>query len=144
MAAITSSIEIDRSPAEVFAYATDPARFAQWQQDVVRVEVGGAGVGSHFTTVRRIGRTERGMEQQITESVPPHRWSARGVAGPIRPNATVTVEPLDGGRRSRATFTLDFDARGMADLLVPVVRRMAARAAPASYQRLKELLEGGA
>jgi uncharacterized protein YndB with AHSA1/START domain len=143
MAAIVSSIEIDRPPAVVFAYATDPARFAEWQRDVVRVEVDGAGVGSRFTTVRRIGGIEHGMVQQVTESRPPHTWGARGVGGPIRPNATVTVEPLEGGQRSRAMFTLDFDAHGMADLLVPIVRRMTAKAAPLSYQRLKELLEDG-
>jgi uncharacterized protein YndB with AHSA1/START domain len=141
MAAIVSSIEIDRPPDEVFAYATDPARFPQWQTDVVRVEVDGHGVGSRFTTVRRIGGADRDMVQEVTEDQPPRTWAAHGVGGPIRPNATVTVEPLDGGRRSRATFGLDFDGRGMAELLVPLVRRMAAKAAPASYQRLKDLLE---
>jgi hypothetical protein len=39
------------------------------------------------------------------------------------------------------TFGLDFDGRGMAAALVPMVRRMAAKGAPASHQRLKELLE---
>jgi len=32
MAPIVTSAEIDRSAAEVFAYATDPARFSEWQQ----------------------------------------------------------------------------------------------------------------
>lgn len=143
MAAIVNSIEIDRPPDEVFAYATDPARFPEWQADVVRVEVDGHSVGSRFTTVRRIGRTDRDMVQEITENQPPRTWAARGVAGPIRPNATVAVEPLDGGQRSRVTFGLDFDGRGIAELLVPVVRRMAARGAPISHQRLKDLLEKG-
>jgi uncharacterized protein YndB with AHSA1/START domain len=141
MAAIVSTIEIDRPPDEVFAYATDPARFPEWQADVVRVEVEGHDVGSRFTTVRRIGPADRDMVQEIIENQPPRRWAARGVGGPIRPNATMAVEPLDGGQRSRVTFGLDFDARGMAEVLVPVVRRMAAKGAPISHQRLKELLE---
>lgn len=143
MAAVVNSIEIDRPPDEVFAYATDPARFPEWQADVVRVEVDGHDVGSRFTTVRRIGGADRDMVQEITENQPPRTWSARGVAGPIRPNATVAVEPLDGGRRSRVVFGLDFDGRGMAELLVPLVRRVAAKGAPMSHQRLKELLEKG-
>jgi uncharacterized protein YndB with AHSA1/START domain len=31
-----STIEIARPPQEVFTYVTDPARFAEWQYDVVR------------------------------------------------------------------------------------------------------------
>ncbi|GAA4568877.1 hypothetical protein GCM10023176_24210 [Micromonospora coerulea] len=141
MAAIVSAIEIDRSPAAVFAYATDPARFPEWQPDVVRVQVDGSGVGARFTTVRRIAGVERSMVQEITEDRPSHRWAVQAVDGLIRPSATVTVEPLDGGRRSRATFTLDFEGHGMGDLIVPLVRRTAAKAAPASYRRLKERLE---
>jgi uncharacterized protein YndB with AHSA1/START domain len=31
VAPVVTSAEIDRPAAEVFAYATDPARFSQWQ-----------------------------------------------------------------------------------------------------------------
>ncbi|MEU7871494.1 SRPBCC family protein [Dactylosporangium sp. NPDC049140] len=136
-----TTIEIDRPPAEVYAYATDPARFPEWQADVRRVEVHADG---RFTTVRRIAGADRGMLQQVTVAEAPWRWAARAVGGAVRPEATVTVEPLDDGRRSRVTFTLDFTAGGAADLLLPVVRRLAARAAPRSYARLKALLEGSA
>ncbi|NEA26839.1 SRPBCC family protein [Actinomadura bangladeshensis] len=141
MTAFVNSIEIDRPADEVFAYVVDPAKFPEWQRDVTRVSVQGDEVGSHFTTVRKIGGTERSMTQEITESVPPRTWAARGVDGPIRPNATVDIEPI-AADRCRVTFGLDFDGRGMASALVPMVRRMAAKVAPASHQRLKELLEG--
>jgi uncharacterized protein YndB with AHSA1/START domain len=32
MPAIVASTEVDRPAAEVFAYATDPARFSEWQR----------------------------------------------------------------------------------------------------------------
>ncbi|WP_433040397.1 SRPBCC family protein [Dactylosporangium sp. CS-033363] len=133
-----TTIEIDRPPAEVYAYATDPARFPEWQADVRRVEVHPDG---RFTTVRRIAGVDRPMLQQVTRDEPPVRWAAGAIGGAVRPEATIAIEPLDGGRRSRVTFTLDFTGRGAADLLVPVVRRMAGRAAPRSYARLKALLE---
>jgi uncharacterized protein YndB with AHSA1/START domain len=38
MAPIVTSTEIERPAAEVFAYATDPARFSEWQKGVVRRE----------------------------------------------------------------------------------------------------------
>jgi uncharacterized protein YndB with AHSA1/START domain len=145
MAPIGSTIEIARAPDEVLSYVTDPTRFAEWQLDVVSVRMEGApphGVGARFTTTRRIGRAERTMTQAITE-INPRSWAARGVDGPIRPSARVTVEPLDGGARSRVTFALDFEGAGIGQLLVPMVRRMARKGAPMSYQNLKELLERG-
>ena len=145
MSPITSHIEIARPAEEVFAYATDPSRFSEWQDDVVsaRVEAGQApGVGSRFTTIRRIGRGERAMTQEVTESRPPTNWAAHGVDGPVRPNVDMTLEPLDDNTRSRITVAMDFEGHGIGKLLVPlIVRRQAAKRAPQSYQHLKEQLE---
>ena len=146
MPPIVHSIEINRPPEEVFSYVTDPARFAEWQYDVERVRTDGdglSGVGSRFTTTRRIGRAERTMAQEITEIAPPTSWAADGVAGPIRPSANITIEPLNHGTRSRVTFALDFKGHGIGVPLVPIIRRIAAKGAPKSYQNLKERLENG-
>lgn len=146
MAPMVSSVEIARPPEEVFSYVTDPLRFAEWQDDVVNVRIEGdrpPSVGSRFITTRRIGRAERTMTQEITEISPPRSWAAHGVAGSIRPNANITVEPLDQGTRSRVTFALDFEGRGASVPLVPFIRRMAARGAPTSYRNVKERLERG-
>lgn len=143
MAALTSTIEIARPQEEVFAYVTDPTNFPEWQGDVLRVEVEDGyspAVGARFTTTRRAGGSERSMTQEITELSHPRRWAVAGVAGPIRPSASVTVEPLDGGR-SRVTFTLDFTGHGVGVALAPMVRRLAAKAAPESYASVKRLLE---
>jgi uncharacterized protein YndB with AHSA1/START domain len=144
MTAFGFTIDIDRPPGEVFAYVTDPKRFIEWQDDVVSVRVHGdepPGSGTRFTTTRRIGPADRTMTQEITESSPPTRWAVRGVDGPLRPSMDIVVEALDGDTRSRVTFALDFEGQGMGDLLVPVVRRMAAKAAPVSYRKLKARLE---
>jgi uncharacterized protein YndB with AHSA1/START domain len=144
MSAIVSTIEIARSPDEVYAYATDPARFPEWQRDVVRVQTqqdGPLRVGARFTTVRRIGGVARTVVQEVTETSPPFTWAARGVHGPVRPRATISVEPLDGGDRSRVTFALDFDGHGIGVALLPMVRQLTRKGAPASYQNLKRLLE---
>jgi uncharacterized protein YndB with AHSA1/START domain len=139
MPPIVNSFEIDRPPEEVYAYVTDPSRFPEWQDDVVRVRVD----GGRFTTTRRIGRVEQNTIQEITERTPPRSWSCRGVDGPFRPGAAITVEPLGGGSRSRVTIALDFEGHGIGRLLpLDVIRRMAAKTAPKSYRRLKDLLEG--
>ena len=138
MAALVSTIEIARAPKEVFEYATDPQRFPEWQRDVVRVRVLD---GARFETTRRFARAERTLTQEITHNEPPYRWGARGIDGPVRPHATITVEPLDGGARSRVTFTLDFEGHGLGVPLIPLVRRQARAGAPVSYRNLQRILE---
>lgn len=147
MNAIVTTLDIACPPAEVFAVATDPARFAEWQADVVRVDTNRPAplpVGARFTTVRRIGGVERGLTQEVAEVVSPSRWAARSDSGPIRPSATIDIDPIDGGAASRVTFTLDFVGHGIGLPLLPLVRRQTRRAAPVSYRRLKALLESGA
>jgi uncharacterized protein YndB with AHSA1/START domain len=146
MSPIMSTIEIARPPDEVFSYVTDPSRFAEWQHDVVGVHLadgGPLGVGSRFTQTRRVGGIERAMTMEITQNSPPRSWAAHGVDGPIRPTATITIEPQGDGARSRVTFTLDFAGYGIGVPLIPLVRRQAEKGAPTSYQNLKKQLENG-
>jgi uncharacterized protein YndB with AHSA1/START domain len=152
MSPIVTTLEIARPPAEVFAYVTDPSRFPEWQRDVVGVRIEGArppGVGSRFTTTRRIGKTKRTMKQtqEITEITAPRSWTARGVDGPIRAHGSVTVEPLNGDTRSRVRTTLDFEGHGigipLVPLFVPLLRRQVEKVGAASYENLKRLLESG-
>src|SRR5215813_8166667 len=138
MAPLVSTIEVARPPQDVYDYATDPLHFAEWQPDVVEVRMLDE---SRFATTRRISGSNRTMTQQITRKDPPTSWAARGIDGPIRPNAMINVEPIDGGTRSRVTFTLDFEGHGLGVPLVPLVRRQAQKGAPTSYQNLKRLLE---
>ena len=144
MSPIVHEVDIDRPPDQVYAYATDPTRFPTWQRDVTsaRMQRGSPQeVGATFATSRRIAGIEVIQCQEVVEANPPTRWAARAVDGPIRADASVAIEPLDNGSRSRVTFTLDFEGPGIGRLMVPQVRRMAAKAAPNSYRALKELLE---
>jgi uncharacterized protein YndB with AHSA1/START domain len=138
---LATTIEIARPPQDVYAVATDPLRFAQWQRDVVSVRMLD---GSRFTTTRRITGGDRTFTQDIVEADPPRRWAARGIDGLIRPHASIAIEPIDGGAASRVTFTLDFEGHGLGVALAPLVHRQAGRGAPRSYRALKELLEGQA
>jgi uncharacterized protein YndB with AHSA1/START domain len=140
MPVLRSTIEIDRPPAEVFAVATDPTRFPEWQRDVRSVQVLPDG---RFETTRTFAGARRTLTQQIIRNDPPGHWAAQGLDGPIRPHASVTVEPVGDGTRSSVTFTLDFEAHGVGVALLALVRRQAERGAPRSYAELKRLLEAG-
>jgi hypothetical protein len=101
MAPLVSTIEIARPQDEVFAYATDPSTFVEWQEGVVGGSMEGGktpAVGSKCVTTRRIGGSERPSTSEITKLDPPTSWAVHGIEGPIRAIVNVTVEPLNGKR----------------------------------------------
>jgi uncharacterized protein YndB with AHSA1/START domain len=148
MAPLVHSVEIDRSPADVFAYVTDPSHFAEWQDAVVRAETlddGAPHQGSRISLTRRLGKREQTMTSELTAYDPPEGYAFRVVDGPVRARGQGRFEPLDDGKRTRFTFELDFDGHGIGKLLVPlVVRRQAAKELPESHANLKRRLESGA
>jgi len=143
MAPIIDSIEINREPADVFAYYEDLAKHGEWQQQIVSTNVetdGPTRVGSRATDKRRLPGGTRDISYEITEHQAPSKSSFRGMNGPIRHLGTVTVEPLDG-KRSKLTFELELKGHGAGVLLAPLARANARKEIPKSHQRLKEILE---
>jgi len=144
MAAIVTTIEIGRGAEEVFAYATDPTRFSEWQQGVTggHMEADDTpAVGTRCHTTRRIGGSERASVSEVTHIDPPKTWGVRGIDGPIRALVELTVHPLTADR-SRLTISVDFTGHGIGRLLVPlIVRREAAKEMPANVATLKRQLE---
>jgi hypothetical protein len=145
VAAIITTTEVDRSATEVFAYATDPTRFSEWQKGVVdgRMDhTGSLAVGARCLTTRRIGGANRASTSELTHIDPPRTWGVRGIDGPIRATVDVTVEPLTADR-SRLTIAVDFNGHGIGKVLVPlVVRREARKEMPANVAALKRRLDG--
>jgi len=140
----SSTLDIDRTPEAVYGYATDPTKFPEWQPDVLSVTWEGAGgrVGSRFVTARKVPGGVQGYTQEVVEQTPFRSWAVKGVAGMLRPNARVEIEPIDDGIHSRVTFSLSYEARGAGRLILPFVERATPRQADRSYLRLKEILEG--
>ena len=144
MASFSYSIDIDRPPADVYAYATDPLRFPEWQPDVAGARLVGEGparVGSRFETTRRIAGRDQKLTQEITEDDAPRRWTARGIDGPIRPTGTLTLEPIDGGRSTRVKFEITYAPTALGKVIMPLVMRQTQAGAPGSFKRLKTILE---
>lgn len=143
MIPITHSVEIARRPEDVFAYLSDASRFPEWQEQVISASVEGGGMkqGARLTMTRRVGRRRQTFVTELTDYTPPRSQAFRGIAGPIRPAGKVTVDPLDGGERSRVNFELVFEGRGFGKLLVPFIRKQAAHEVPTAHEKLKQRLE---
>ena len=147
MAPIVESVEISRSPEDVFTYVTDPSRLPEWQESAVSARREGdaaLATGSRVIVTRRVGRREHAMTMEMTELNRPSNWAIRGIDGPVRGIVKGTIEPLGDGERSRVTIALDFEGHGLGKLLVPlVVRRQARAEMPKNQQKLKQRLESG-
>jgi uncharacterized protein YndB with AHSA1/START domain len=146
MAPLTSTVEISRSPDDVFAYVTDVSHFGEWQENLVSARQEGENkVGSKVMMTRKAGPREQTMTAELTEFSPPRSWAFRGIDGPVRPIGRGTVEPIGDGSKSRLSFELDFEGHGIGKLLVPLfVRPGAKKELPKNHQNLKQRLESGA
>ena len=148
MPPIVTSADIDRPAAEVFAYATDPARFSEWQKGVVDGHMdspaNGAqalAIGAKCVTTRRIGGANRPSTSELVQIDPPKAWAVQGTDGPIRATVNVLVEPL-GDSSSRLTISVDFTGHGIGKILVPLmVRREARKEMPENMAALKQRME---
>jgi uncharacterized protein YndB with AHSA1/START domain len=144
MAPAIASTVVNRPAAQVFAYATDPARFPEWQQGVTGGHLdppGPAQVGTQCLTTRRISGASRTVTSEVTHIDPPRTWGVQGIDGPIRATVDVTVEPLTE-TSSRLTIAVHFDGHGIGRLLVPlIIRRQAHNEMPVNVEALKRHVE---
>jgi uncharacterized membrane protein len=146
---ISSSIEIDRSPEDVFAYLDELESHSEWQADLIssRLETERpVGVGTRATDTRKVPGGPREMTYEVTEHDPPKRSAWRVINGPVRAVGSVTVEPLGGGdapTRSRVTVDLDLEGHGLGILIAPFARMQAGKQVPKDQVKLKEILERG-
>jgi hypothetical protein len=144
---IVASTEVERPAADVFAYATDPTRFSEWQKGVVDghmdAQADGAGllaVGSRCLTTRRLGGANRQSTSELVHIDPPKTWGVRGLDGPIRAAVDVVVEPVTDSR-TRLTISVDFAGHGIGKALVPMVVREARKEMPDNLAALKQRME---
>ena len=142
MTSIATSVEISRSPEDVFAYITDVARHPQWQEGLVSASLeteGPVRVGSRIVHRRKLGFKTVAATSEITGFNPPELVSFRGIDGPIRPEGTQRVERIGAG--SRVSFEMEMHGHGLGALMLPMARRQAARQVAASHEKLKQILE---
>ena len=143
MPPIVTTAEIARPAAEVFAYATDPARFREWQKGVVDGHMDGPAdtAGTRCMMTRRIGGANRTSTSELVHVDPPRSWRVEGRDGPVRAAVDVLVEPVTDAR-SRLTITVDFAGYGIGKLLVPMmVRPEARKEMPTNMAALKQRME---
>jgi uncharacterized membrane protein len=137
------SVEINRPAADVFAFLGDGENDPQWRSGVLDVRRrSGHGQGAVYEQGVKgpMGRRVP-ADYEITAYEPDRRIAFRAIAGPVRPEGSYELTPIDG--RTRVTFSLRYTPRGMGRLMSPMVGKTM-RAEVAQLDRLRAVLEGGA
>ena len=144
MPPVITATDVDRAAADVFAYATDPARFHEWQAGVTEGHLDHLGpveAGARCLTTRRIGGATRTITSEVTHVDAPRTWGVRGIDGPIRATVDLSVEPLTD-RTSRLTIAVGPEGHGIGKILLPLLaRHQAQKEMPANIATLKRRIE---
>ena len=138
----TIETEIERPPAEVFAYVTDPSKLATWQTNTVSAVPetdGPLRVGSRIREVHRAPGGKKIEELvEVAEYEPDRVLGLRNIEGPPV-QGRITLEPTERGTRFR--FRVYGQPTGWQHLLEPLIMVIARRQFRGFCATLKRVLE---
>ncbi|MCA1570229.1 MAG: SRPBCC family protein [Chloroflexi bacterium] len=145
MAKAEVSTTINRPVEEVFAVVSDPESAPKWSSgslESTKTSTGPIGVGTTARSVSRLMGRRIETETEMIEFEPNRRFVSRSTSGPFPIQATVTVEPVDGGTRVNAT--IEAEPGGFFKVAEPLIVRIAKRQFQSDFDNLKDLMEANA
>jgi carbon monoxide dehydrogenase subunit G len=138
---VEHSVQISRSPEDVFGRLADVERVPEWQSSAVEVRADGAlSHGSRIFEKRRLMGRELDNELEVVAFDPPRRLTLRSLAGPVKLTIDHELAAVDGG--TRLTVVASGKAGSVMKLAEPMIARTAQAELRGDFERLKELLEG--
>ena len=139
---LTTSVVIQRAAEDVFAYAADFRRAAEWREEVVASTMSPSGSMRSGTVLHEeaqvVGRTV------VTDSVvevydAPHRFTFTHLSGPLPVSGEYRVTPVGDGAELRYDLTVEL--RGGWALLAPILRVSGPRIMARSLDEFRFRLE---
>ncbi|HUQ00529.1 MAG TPA: SRPBCC family protein [Aeromicrobium sp.] len=141
MPSVERTVTIAAPLDKVFAYFTTPENDKQWREELV--EVAPEGPMGLNTIIRQtvsapvIG--EVSADTQITAWDPPNGYAFKVIAGPVRPEGTISFAAVDGG--TSVTFKLAVNIRGPQKLVFNKPTQSSMNATVAALDKVKAILE---
>lgn len=136
------TIEIARTPEEVFAYLTDVSNLTAWQAGVSGAEIVGGGeprTGARISESRHLLGRDLHTTLEIAEYEPPRLFALRALDGPVP--FTVRHELAPAGAGTRLTVVGEGDAGLLPGFAAGLMARRAEKQFRKDFERLKALLE---
>ncbi len=140
---VRTEIDIDRSVADVSAYAADPDNAPEWYANIDSVEWAtdpAVAVGASVAFVARFLGRRLAYTYELVEVVPQERLVMRTAEGPFPMETTYTWQPTDRGG-THMTLRNCGQPSGFSRLTVPFMATAMRRANKKDLARLKAILE---
>jgi carbon monoxide dehydrogenase subunit G len=126
------TIQIARTPEDVFSYLADVSNLPSWQAGVKSATLRDGRVEESRSLLGRLFRTTL----EIVERDEPRLFTLRALDSPVPFTVRHELEPADGG--TRLTVTAEGDVPGFA---AGLLARQAERQFRKDFERLKQILE---
>jgi len=142
---IERSVEIVRTPEEVFAFVADLRNDTRWNSAIDEVQQTSDGpldVGTTFLTAAHFLGRRFETPEEVTEYEPDRKLSTEVSSGPLWFTGSRIVEGVAGG--TRLTLTVEGHSGGFFGIAEPIFARLAARRLEPELAKLKDLLEARA
>jgi ligand-binding SRPBCC domain-containing protein len=142
VASIDETVTVQASPAEVFAFVTDPEKGPVWQSSLLEARFDPDGPlqqGTRITETRKLLGRRLESTVEVTELEPDRRFSGKVLSGPFPWEFTYTFEASGDG--TRVDFHIEGEPGGFFRLAEPIVVRTVRKQMEADFSTLKELVE---
>ena len=135
------TITINQPLAEVFTFVADGRNAKHWRSGVLDVDlVSGQGLGARYSQgVKGPGGRRIPADYEITAYEPNQKLAFRAIAGPIRPEGSLTFEGIGTG--TVLTFELHAALSGWKRLVMGGAVQSTMNAEMGALDRLRDLLE---
>jgi carbon monoxide dehydrogenase subunit G len=135
------TVEIERSPEDVFSYLTDVSNLPHWQAGVQSAELDGEPRrGARIRESRRLLGRELHTMLAIEDYEPPRLFTLRALDSPVPFTVRHELEPSAGG--TRLTVVGEGETGLLPGFATGLIARRAERQFHQDFERLKTLLEG--
>jgi uncharacterized protein YndB with AHSA1/START domain len=134
------SVDIARTPSDVFAYLTDPTNLPEWQSSAIEARWEGEKArGGRVKEVRKFLGRRMESELEVTDYEPARRFDLKVLSGPVPFTVHHALEPTNGG--TRLSVVGEGEPGGFFKLAEPIVARTAERQFKSDFETLKDVLE---
>jgi carbon monoxide dehydrogenase subunit G len=139
----SNEVLVNRPPSEVFAFIADGLNNPKWRPGVLSIELASGAAGQVGAVYRQVLKGPGGRkidgDYEITSAESARALGFQVVSGPARPTGSYEFEPEGDGTRVR--FVLDFQPKGLARLMGPMIQKTM-QSEVGQLSALKQVLEG--
>ena len=141
MPSVERTLTIAAPIEKVFAFFTTAENDLQWREELVEATQEGP-MGLNAIIRQKVSAPvigEVAADTQITAWDPPNGYAFKVIAGPIRPEGTISFTEVDGG--TAVTFKLAVDIRGPQKFVFTKPTQTSMNATIAALDKVKAILE---